>query len=150
MCLNVNQKLTENRLKGRKVHSNGMVKVWKVLAYKGYHTQLCSPYIRRNVWKPGWNKSDRMSETMTFLEKNDREIYEGIHVCLTRNSAREFSCSCCGSVVVPVYVYEKDFVAAGSKALTYYKIGDTVIKEAVFTKVFFKKADYDKALGIRT
>jgi len=134
MCLTINGNLTKKGLKGRKVHSNGMVKVWKCLFYtrEGF---LISPFYSDwgcSHWKPGWKMSNRQSKKMTLEEKHYQRIYYGIHVYLNRKSARRAKAS--AEVVVPVYVYKKDLIAIG------------YVDEAVFNQVFFKKEDYNKAL----
>ena len=142
MCLRINEKLTEKSLKGRKIHSNGMVKLWKVVSWKSDigTMKLLSPHYGDYAWKPGWNVSDRPSKRLLNNEKKDKRVYEGIHVLMTRESARIFKYN--SEMIIPVYVEKTDFLAAGwgrGRVPKYFK-------SAVFNKVFLKQSDYDAAI----
>jgi len=142
MCLYIDKELTEKGLKGRIVHSNGMVKVWKVLWQ--VNSNLMSP-LKNYKWKPGWNKSNRRDVKLTNDEKNQLTVLYGIHVFLTRKNARKYARTL--EQVVPVYVCKKDLVARGNNYDWSQQKNSQ--DQAVFTKVFFKKEDYDKALKVK-
>ena len=152
MCLDYDEKLTEKGLKGKKVHSNGMIKAWKFLSSWCHSLNLNSPYAQMYIpggykYKPGWNKSNRNSVKITDQEKRTMSVHKGIHVFLSRETARNevrfcnrfADCSYKTYKNVPVKVYEKELVSVGHFESK---------KAAVFTKVFLKKDDYDKALKI--
>ena len=137
MCLSIDKELTEKGITGKQVHSNGMVKVWKIL--RSFNNILVSPVKSYYTWKTEWNKSNRLDQELTYDEKNQLTINYGIHVFLTRKETREWArlewprLDGLNYVIVPVYVYKKDLVARNKR-------------EAVFTKVFLKKEDYQKAI----
>jgi len=90
MCLTINEELTEKGLKGKKVHPNGMVKVWKILRLK-YENALVSPWKTFVVWEKGWNKSNRHGNAITKTERQSCQLTDGIHVFLSRAEARRYS-----------------------------------------------------------
>ena len=137
MCLKIDEKLTEKGLKGRKIHSNGMVKVWKVLDKFRLEGILCSPH-KSQFWQPGWNVSDRPSKRLLNNEKKDKRVYKGIHVLMTKRCVKNFMDL--NEIAVPVYVSKEDFVACGKS------IYRGVFYDAVFTKVFLEEEDYNNAL----
>jgi len=152
MCLFINEKLNEKGLKGRKVHPNGMVKVWKILRLK-HDNALVSPWKEFVVWKPGWNKSNRHGSVVTSDEKVTNKVENGIHVFLSRAEARRYSKIIdsgyiTDNKIIPVYVNKKDLVDVGRCKLSNF-LEEWVFVSAVFTKVFFKKEDYNKALKIK-
>lgn len=135
MCLTIDKNLTEKGLKGRKVHSNGMVKVWKVIGIDcGVPVSI---YKNNFQWKPGWNKSNRITPTLNENELVNNEVNFGIHVLLTREDAGFYMRRC--EIVIPVYVYKKDLIACG---MSNWTASGRDCKEAVFTKVFLKKEDF--------
>ena len=137
MCLRIDKELTKVALKNKKIHTNQMIKVWKVLGLsEGSKPFLISPYRVWFRWKPGWNKSSRISSKIASYEEFAGLIDVGMHVFLDKKSATNFKNSL--EKIVPVYAYKKDFIAAGKDGLR---------NEAVFTKVFLKKEDYDKAIS---
>jgi len=141
MCLQINIILTEKGLTSKKVHSNGMVKVWKVLKVNSIskfvffqRLILTSPILNSYKWTSGWNKSDRLDKELTKYETYHQEVSKGIHVFLEKEDTSYMNLfNIKRTVVVPVYVREKDLVVRNKT-------------QAVFTKVFLKKEDHKTAL----
>jgi len=140
MCLKIDKNLTKKGLKGRKVHSNRMVKVWKVIGMEdGVPVSIYKDHFQ---WKPGWNESNRGTPVLTNNELVNNEVNFGIHVLFTREDARLYKYRC--EIIIPVYVYKKDLIACG---ISNWTASGRDCKEAVFTKVFLKKEDYNKVLS---
>ena len=121
--------------------NGGVSTMWKVLNYK--NGELRS--FRKNVWwKSGWNISSRKSANLDYLTEiiYGEAHWEGIHVFTNKHDAFYYMNQYDNKlVVVPVEVAARDFVVAGYECPVF---GD--IYNALFTKVFLKKEDYDKAI----
>lgn len=114
--------------------------MWKVLFVEdhGYEgVKLITPYMDYE-YKYGCIRSNRYSKKLDDYELYGNTVEEGIHVFTNKKQAlwvkkdefnNEGDC-----LVVPVTVHQKDFMYAGD----WY--------DAVFMKVFLKKADYYKAI----
>jgi hypothetical protein len=135
MCLLIDEKetkLIKRRFREAKKNGKNYIVCYKMLEnYKG--KQLISPY-RGKRYSPGWNKSNRKSSEITYLEYFYKEINRGIHVYSTYNGALETEEY--GKELIPCLCYEKDFISGGK------------YKECVFTKVYILKKDYEKRLKI--
>ena len=133
MCLRINGKRTK-RVERTLRDNGGKTVMWKILRFHIHYDGivLSAPYYEYK-YSPGWNKSNRIDSD--FYLSN--VIYLGIHVFTNKSCAiayKAWSDEC--TVVVPVTVHEKDFIAAGTDY------------DAVFMKVFLKKEDYDKTIKI--
>jgi len=94
---------------------------------------LYSPHHHKK-YSAGWIKSNRKSHKITEQEELYQSIDRGIHTYRTLRRAKiELSYWDNGNddeyIIMPVKCDKKDFVAVGHG-------------EAVFTKVFIRKADY--------
>jgi hypothetical protein len=133
MCCKIYDKRTKRVLRTLKEHGGKCI-MWKVLYKKTIidgKWVLIAPW-RETHYDSGWNISDRESKTLTKFEKASHEIHHGLHVFTNKPSAIKFAHT--WEVVVPVVVYKKDFLAAGKSY------------DAVFTKIFIKKKDFNEAL----
>ena len=139
MCLNLSQVKNKprkvfNTSWYRELKENGKITCYKIL--EKINVNLESPFLLV-PYQVGWNKSDRKS--IDIYDKDDPVIFSwktvvqhGIHVYRTKRAAKVFVV---GNLIVPVTCYLKDLVAMGLSS------------EAVFMKVFLKKADHDKAIN---
>jgi len=145
MCLNLSQVKNKprkvfNTSWYRELKENGKITCYKIL--EKINVNLESPFLLV-PYQVGWNKSDRKS--IDIYDKDDPVIFSwktvvqhGIHVYRTKRQATKdiFYYSSSGKlVIIPVTCYLKDLVAMGLSS------------EAVFMKVFLKKADHDKAIN---
>lgn len=129
MCLFLN-KIKTYQLKNNKT---GRITVYKFLNVNtqeldGY-SLLRAPYCI-HYYKPGWNISDRKS-TDLGRELFSERVHKGIHVCTTKNYAKQSKYV--DEVVIKFYAYWKDFVAINNDS-----------SEMVFTKVFLPKSEYSR------
>jgi len=137
MCLFASKATIRNAEKRRK--TSGYTYAWKVVRknWAGLKSQH-----RHFIWDAGWNMSDRDTVELCDIEKDnfltylDCAIHHGIHVYLRKKDAERY---CNGfNVVIRVKCYNKDLVArSGSMRAT---------KQAVYTKVFLARDEYDNAM----
>jgi len=137
MCLSLNQLKNKvfNTSWYRTLLKDGKITCYKILEY--YNKRLMSPY-QRKIYRTGWNKSNRKSIDITDTDKQWETVVHGIHVYRTKRQATKdiFCYSFSGKlVIIPVTCYLKDLVAMG------------LYSEAVFMKVFLRKADHDNAIN---
>ena len=133
MCLIVDGKLTKET-RERFKQADGKLTMYKVLSewkndiWDFTHYVYDSPYYPgKNSWTPGkFIKSDRKRRRLSLGEWAFDKVDYGIHVFVTCLAARESQIYWLkhNNVIVPVTVYETDFIRAGQGG------------EAVFTKVF--------------
>jgi hypothetical protein len=145
MCLYIDDKATA-RINKLFDENGGKLVMFKALWIKKRWgtASLRSPYRWRcKEYTPGWIKSDRIEKALTNGEKRtlrDDSTYnvieKGIHVYCTEEGAAHHLTKFSNDIVIPVTVYRKDFIAAG------------IHGDAVFMKVFMKKADHDKAMKV--
>ena len=151
MCLYADK---ENPLKGKRpirFDKKGYATSWKVYEKKIKYgreitNSLCPPYQGGLSIKNGWIVSNRKSKKIDVEINEDRNGFSDFHICLgihvytTDISAEDFfgyhSVKRERYVVVPVRCHKSQLVAVSNMS-----------SEAVFMKVFLKKADYDKALS---
>lgn len=127
MCLYVDEKetrLIKRRFAAAKRRGKNYIVCYKIVKF--VDNKIYSPYYPKE-YKPGWNKSNRRILKLTKNEK----IYvnRGIHV-MTSNSSIYVDIYE-NEIIIPVRCYEKDFISGGET------------KEAVFTKVFISRKDYE-------
>ncbi len=154
MCMVYDKRATAN-LKRRLARNGGKLTMWCVMHREA--GGLKTPWRDVPICGPGWLKSDRPSVAFDSGEGDKLPgrlhasvvCVRGKHVVRTKAAAHRYAAVIWGDdlVVVPVQVQAKDCVAAGTCA-TYS--GMTMVSgpfpSAVFTKVFLKKADYERAL----
>ena len=140
MCLVANKINPKEGLNPEEFDENGYITCWK--AYDILYGKLRSPCYPKGATfvNPGWIVSDRRSKKIsrangdiTYAHCESNGVEHGIHVFLDEVEAkRTFGCDSC--VIVPVRCHRSQLVAVGKYGI-----------EAVFMKVFLKKADYKKA-----
>ena len=139
MCLYVSKSLTKSV---KKRFKNGRMVCYKIL--KKSWGCLYSPY-HNLYWNFGNINSDRYDKIIV-----NECVFNGIHVHSTVRSAEKFikkNLYYSYYIIVPVICKEKDFIAAGySDCPTLRNSHDTIDNQAVFTKVYLRKKDYQKAL----
>ena len=132
MCLYYDKKYTKIFKKRKKKRFF----VYKVLELEG--GKLHSPYISffntRLNWKPGYIKSNRLSNKISLCDAYNRYISKGIHIFLKKYDAIRLKTYGKNYVIIRLEVNMKDFVAASRT-------------EAVFTKVRLYKKEYIKCLN---
>lgn len=132
MCLIKDDKNTKQYARTIK-SKGGKIVCWKKLQMceNGLHSVL---YYHR--WKPGWNNSDRLGALNSNLDRPDtsNEINHGIHVY--KRKPRSYGLYDRQNIyLVPITCYLGDLLGA-NKAW----------KDAVFTRVYLKKSDYNKVV----
>ena len=135
MCLIINNEKTKEIEK--KLKKKGKLVMYKVV--KKVENQLIPMFygLRRFYFRPGWVRSNRLSTCLTPDEYDFETVHEGIHVYHGKKHAtfvRDFhnnDAEYAGCLILlPVIVYQEDFLAAGEKS------------DAVFHKVYLPPADY--------
>lgn len=131
MCLPYNHENTEN-FKKKKVKS---IMCYKLLEKRKQKNKfiLVSPIYYTKRWLPGECRSNRRSKSVSNSEIR-YGVDKGIHVYLTKRAAENNKSS--WEVLVKVTCYLKDFIACSNSDYN----------EAVFTKVYLSKEEYDKAV----
>ena len=127
MCLYVNEKetrLIKRRFAAAKRRDKNYIVCYKIVQIR--NKKIYSPFYPKE-YKPGWNKSNRKTPKLTKNEK--LYVNKGIHV-MTSNSFKYLDIDE-DEITIPVRCYEKDFISGGET------------KEAVFTKIFITRKDYD-------
>lgn len=128
MCLYVDKKetrLIKRRFAAAKRKGKDYIICYKILKIY-WNKKIYSPFYPKE-YKPGWNKSNRKSPKLTRNEK--LYVNRGIHV-MTSKSDKYIDIDE-DEILIPILCYEKDFVSGGEP------------KEAVFTKIFITRKDYD-------
>ena len=129
MCLTIMPTFNRESAIQKIFGNKGRIVVWKVYR-KSQKNKLYPIYChKRTEINAGWIVSNRKDIRLG----NKFTISKGIHVFLNIEEAQDYRSY--NEIVVPVYCYKKDFVAAHIDE-----------KEAVFIKVFLKKEDYTKAI----
>jgi len=133
MCLYYN---VESTRRFRREHRNDKtVTCWKVVrrTSRGSIRSL----FHRSYWRPGEKRSNRRGKTV-----KECFVHRGIHVYTSRWAAERVADKWENKVVLPVRCKMDDLVACGRR---YSYIGGCRTREAVFMKVFVRKADYERA-----
>lgn len=105
-------------------------KFWKVLYIDKRYNKIESPIHCNYKWTYNWNHANRIVENNTIVENS-------IHVFSKKESAENFIKGYSRNyVILPVYANGEDLVAYG-------KFG-----HAAFSKVFFKKEDYERVMRL--
>jgi len=153
MCLCVDEQKTK-KMSGYK--QQGPITVWKV--YEFLNGRLYSPLYGGSDHVANLVVSDRDVQEFSHDDLDIRYpdcshyyIYRGIHVCLTREAAREYKRllkrnqrnSAKKFVIVRCTTDLKHFVAAGHSYYTLNKCDNG----AVFMKIHVSPEDHDKALN---
>lgn|SRR5574340_512197 len=130
MCLILNQYDIRSGLP-----YTGYFEAYKVVERK--RSKLTS-FIYDHLWKPGWNYSNRGYLFLTDYESLKGIVRTGIHVYLTKESAE--------------YDWKRD-LAVGAVAVIKvscplaYLVGvNKAGTEAVFTKVWLEKSEYNRTI----
>lgn len=142
MCLWTSKKRCDNFLKQNQ--GKTWIYVWKVVD-KRYNidtsdTELVSPYQRTRI-NIGVNKACTHYEPH-FYYFGLRSVEIGSHVYLKEKDAKDLASQKC-SRVVRCKVYLKDFIAAGVWKSPEHKKASY---QAVFSKIYITKYQYNKAL----
>lgn len=95
---------------------------------------FASPFRSGYEYQSGWNHSDRGVKELSPDEIAIKAIYNGIHVFTFKEHSRYHMIRCTSDILLPVTVFEEDFVCAGDSG------------DAVFMKIFIDKDIYNKAL----
>ena len=137
MCLKIDAELTsELRMSGQNSRKRFTVYKEVMREFAGH------PYesVNQNYhYKSGKNVSNRYHDaTLTETEKTEHEVHFGIHVYL--HKPQKFTSY--SRVIIPLTVYLKDLVAAGYHDSDYTRKPEK--QQAVFTKVHFRKRDYER------
>lgn len=120
--------------KKRKFSSNKLQRGWKVV-------EVEVPYLEAEFshfkFRPGWNKA----VSSKSFEKEEGYI-RGFHIWKTRKAARKWNSLGWNNRyhILPVYFYPSQVVATGTQSDN---------KVIVTSKMFIKKADYQKTLSKR-
>lgn len=128
MCLYIDEKetrLIKRRFAAAKAKGKNYIVCYKILRIN-WNKKMYSPFYPKE-YKPGWNKSNRKTPKLTRYEK--LYINKGIHV-MTSKSDKYVEVDE-EEILIPVYCYKKDLISGGQD------------KEAVFSKVFITRKDYD-------
>jgi len=131
MCLGINENSAKKAVELRK--KSGYRVYWKVITLFRRPEKYLRSILHGYRWKPGWNKSNRYTGTYVTNNEIIKGIDRGIHVCMTRKAAREWTTD--GDRIVKVICYNKDCVAF-----------DSLSPQAVYTKVFLARDEYKNAL----
>lgn len=105
----------------------------QITCYKAlvnYDNKLYSPAYHHYQWTFGENISSRSYTTLLKNEYDAKQVGHGIHVYTSKKHATVYD----GEILVPVSCNLSDVVAVGHN------------KEAVFTKVYLLRREYDKAI----
>ncbi len=124
MCLEYYSKEETEELRA----SGPTIKCWKSLDIDGNRLRS---YFQDHIYRVGENLSTRENVELDVQEKISKNIHDGIHVYLNKKDANE------GDVTIPVYGQVEDLVGVGDFC---------ECPCAVFTKIYIKKEDYEKAL----
>lgn len=138
MCLILNESLTE-RMRKKK---GGKIRAWKVLTF--HDNELLSPMsFYPLTYLPGEIVARRggrpVKASTSKYERERGEIYDGIHVFLTRTGAKKLTTPDRNRFIVPVVCSAADLRAAGT-------FSDNGAPNAVFAKVQLLKKDYIAAI----
>jgi hypothetical protein len=142
MCLYADKK---NPLKGKsriRFDKDGYATCWKVYGCTGIKG-LFSPYYDNGSVTNGWIVSNRESKKTgnDYGDQCHRDnvlVNQGIHVYTSKKEAEERWKGYSSYFIVPVRCHKSQLVAVSNASNNQ--------SEAVFMKVFLKKADYDKVL----
>ena len=146
MCLRISKHFFDGAKRIRQIP--GKVHAWKVMRHSYSVPVGCSLLYSKfydHVWDIGWNCSTRRNVLPQKFENQELKIYgncdigEGIHVYLRKQDAVD-RCTSAFDIVVRVECHNKHLVARNTRDL-YHKTS-----QAVYTKVFLARDEYDKAL----
>lgn len=133
MCLSINEKVQLPKSKRNYFIGYKVVRVRPETAV--FNKEITSLHQTSFAWKSKWNIGCRHYRPGMFT----RNIYDGIHVFISKLQASRVADGYYNGVVMPVRCYYANFIASG------YNPG--FLPGAVFSKVYLEKRTYNRILN---